>query len=226
VSKSIDIRDAVESELIFDPLVDETDITVKNMNGEVALNGTVPSYPQYLEAAAATRRVAGVKNLHIHLKVALPPGDDRDDATLTTMEKNALALNITVPDVVEATARNGNIRLTGMVSCGSQRAAAELAVARLTSVRNIKDEIEIAWDSDPVDVTLAVQDALNRYALIPDDSDVVVDTNANTVTLSGYVRSWAEHSAVVTAAWMANGSSRSTMTSTSADRQRIPTAAS
>ena len=52
--------------------MDETDITVKNMNGEVALNGTVPSYPQYLEAAAATRRVAGVKNLHNHLKVALP----------------------------------------------------------------------------------------------------------------------------------------------------------
>jgi len=41
----MDIRDTVESELIFDPLVDETDIKVKNINGEVALNGTVPSYP-------------------------------------------------------------------------------------------------------------------------------------------------------------------------------------
>ena len=39
-------------ELIFGPLVDETDITAKNLSGEVALNGTVPSYPQYLEAAA------------------------------------------------------------------------------------------------------------------------------------------------------------------------------
>jgi len=56
-----------------------------------------------------------------------------------------------------------------------------------------------------VDVTLAVQDALDRYALIPDDSDVLVDTSANTVTLSGHVRIWAEHDAVVSAAWMANG---------------------
>ena len=201
----MDIRDAVESELIFDPLVDETDIKVKNMNGEVALNGKVPSYPQYLEAAAAAQRVAGVKNVHNHLEVVLPPGDYRDDPMLTTMANNALALNITVPDGVDATARNGNLRLAGTVSYGSQRAAAELAVAGLTGVRNIKDEIEIVWAADPVDVTLAVQDALDRSALIPDDSDVVVDTSANTVTLSGHVRTWAEHDAVVSAAWMANG---------------------
>jgi hypothetical protein len=31
------------------------------------------------------------------------------------------------------------------VSYGSQRAAAELAVAALTGVRNIKDDIEIRW---------------------------------------------------------------------------------
>ena len=46
-----DIRDAVEAELEFDPLVDDTDIHVVNVNGDAAaLNGTVPSYPQYLEA--------------------------------------------------------------------------------------------------------------------------------------------------------------------------------
>ena len=205
MSKTMNIRDKVESELIFDPLVDETDIKVRNLNGEVALNGTVPSYPQYLEAAAAARRVAGVKDVHNHLEVALPPGDYRDDAMLTTIANNALTLNITVPDGVEATARNGNIRLTGAVNHGSQRAAAEQAVAGLAGVRNIKDEIDVVWDADPVDVTRAVEDALDRYALIFDDSDVVVDTSANTVTLSGHVRTWAEHDAVVRAAWMADG---------------------
>ena len=47
MAKTKDVREAVESELTFDPLVDATNITVKNINGEVALNGTVPSYPQY-----------------------------------------------------------------------------------------------------------------------------------------------------------------------------------
>ena len=100
---------------------------------------------------------------------------------------------------------NGNITLTGTVNHGTERAAAELTVAALTGVRNIKNDIQISNDADPVDVTLLVQDALDRYALIPDDSDVVVDTNGNTVTLNGRVRTWAEHDAVVDAAWMATG---------------------
>jgi osmotically-inducible protein OsmY len=59
MSKNKDIREAVEAELTFDPLVDATDITVMNLNGDVALNGTVPSYPQYLEAAAVAQRIDG-----------------------------------------------------------------------------------------------------------------------------------------------------------------------
>jgi len=177
MSKTKDIRQAVESELTFDPLVDATDIKVVNMNGEVALNGTVPSYPQYLEAAAAAQRVDGVKNVHNHLEVVLSAADSRDDPTLTTAANNALILNVTVPVGVEATAHNGNIKLTGTVSYGTERTAAELTVGALTGVRNVNDDIEISNDAETVDVALNVQDALDRYALVPDDSDVAVDTS-------------------------------------------------
>ena len=34
MTKSGDIREAVEAELSFDPLVDDSDITVKNLNGD------------------------------------------------------------------------------------------------------------------------------------------------------------------------------------------------
>src|SRR6476620_1587923 len=203
MTKTQDIRDAVELELSYDPLVDISDITVKNINGEVALNGTVPSFPQYLEAAAAARRVSGVKDVHNHLEVVLPPGHYRDDAMLTTAANNALSANITVPDGVEATAYEGNVELTGTVKHGPQRAAAELAVAGLAGVRNVRDDIEIGYDADPADVALLVQDALDRYALVADDSDVGVYTSGNTVTLTGHVRTWAEHDAVIGAAWMA-----------------------
>jgi osmotically-inducible protein OsmY len=205
VGKTKDIRDAVEAELDFDPLVDDGNITVKNVSGEVGLNGTVPSYPQYQEAAAAAQRVQGVTSVHNHLEVVLPPESYRDDATLTTMANNALAANICVPATVEATAGNGNIMLSGTVRYGSERAAAELAVAGLTGVRNVGDEIGIASDADPADVTLRVQEALDRNALILDDSDVAVDADANTVNLSGHVRTWAEHDAAIDAAWMASG---------------------
>jgi len=205
MGKTQDIREAVEAELRYDPLIDPADISVANINGDVALNGTVPSYPQYLEAAAAAQRVTGVKNVHNHLEVVLSDDDYRDDAMLTTSANNALTVNITVPDGVEATAVDGNVTLTGVVAYGKQREAAELAVSGLTGVRNVRDDIDISNDADPVDVTVLVQAALDRNALIADDSDVVADTKGNSVTLTGHVRTWAEHDAAVSAAWMADG---------------------
>src|SRR5690349_19678327 len=218
MGKIRDLREAVEAELAFDPLVDATNIDVKIVGpGEVALAGTVSSYPQYREAADAAQRLAGVTVVHNHLAVMLPLGDYRDDAILTTTANNALALNITVPDGVEATAHDGNLRLTGTVGYGRHRNAAELAVAGLTGVRNIKDDIDISYDADPVDVTWLVQDALDRNALVDDDSDVSVDTIGNTVTLRGHVRTWAERDAVVSAARMAGGAAHG-----GAGRARLP----
>ena len=67
------------------------------------------------------------------------------------------------------------------------------------------DDIEISYAINPVDVDLHVQQALDRSALLPDDSDVTADTKDSVITLTGHVRTWAEHDAVVGAALMAQG---------------------
>jgi osmotically-inducible protein OsmY len=41
--------------------------------------------------------------------------------------------------------------------------------------------------------------------VVPDGSDVSADTKDNVITLTGHVRTWAEHDAVVDAAQMAIG---------------------
>jgi osmotically-inducible protein OsmY len=200
-----DIRQAVQKELEFDPLVDASDITVKNMNGDVALNGTVTSYPQYLQAAAAARRVQGVTRVHNHVMVDLPIPDLRDDPMLTTAANNALAMTVTVPDSVEASAAAGDVWLTGSVGNRFQRDAAEQAVAGLTGVRGIADDIEIFSDLEAADVADLVQGALDRYAVLPFDNDVQVGANDGTVTLTGHIETWAEHDAVIDAAWRGIG---------------------
>ncbi len=206
MAKTKDVRSAVEKELSFDPRVDSAHITVSNINGDVTLTGTVPSYPQYLEAAAAARRVARVTGVHNHLEVVLPEGDYHGNVKLAIAVNNALPQNVTVPDNVEATAEDGNITLTGTVSYATERAAAaEAAVAGLIGVRNVGNDIDIAYAADPVDVDLHIREALDRSALVPDGSDVSADTKDNIITLTGHVRSWAEHDAVVDAARMAVG---------------------
>jgi osmotically-inducible protein OsmY len=140
-----------------------------------------------------------------NLEVVLPEGDWRDDVKLATAANNALAANVTVPDSVEAIAEDGNITLTGTVSYGTERAAAEAAVAGVAGVRNVSNDVEISYALDPVEVDLHVQQALDRAALVPDDSDVTADTTDGIITLTGHVRTWAEHDAVVVAALMARG---------------------
>ena len=203
--KTKDIRQTVQKELEFDPLVDPSGITVKSMNGDVALNGTVPSYPQYQQAAAAAKRVQGVTRLHNHLMVDLPYANYRDDLILTTAANNALAMMVSVPGNVEASASEGDVWLTGTVGNRFERDAAENAVAGLTGVRGIVDDIEIFSDIEVADVTDLVQGALDRYAVLPFDNDVEVQASDGTITLTGSVLSWGEHDAVIDAAWRGVG---------------------
>lgn len=201
-----EIRDAVEERLASDPLVDATDVTVRNFNGDVALTGRVPSYPQYLEAAEVAWRVPGVTNVRNQLEVWLPPENYRDDAMLTTAANNALASSgVTALEGVEATAKNGNLTLTGMVKYRRQRAAAEAAVGGVAGVRNIEDDIEFVFDVDPADVNQLVGKALDRHQVPRDSRHVTVSTDGNVVVLAGTVQTRAQHDAAVGAAWLGHG---------------------
>jgi osmotically-inducible protein OsmY len=68
------------------------------------------------------------------------------------------------------------------------------------ATKGTRDAVGAELEFDPL-----VQDALHRNALVGDDSDISVDSSGNAVTLRGHVLTWAEHDAVVGAAWMAGG---------------------
>jgi len=137
------IEAAVQKELDSDPLVDAHDIVVEVTDGAVSLTGTVPSQAQCAAAVAAAHRVAGVIGVDNLLAVALPSGDFGDDASLAQLANQALATNAAVPDGIKATARHGNIFLTGTVSLSARRVAAEETVAGVAGVLSITNEIEV-----------------------------------------------------------------------------------
>lgn len=110
-----------------------------------------------------------------NLEVVLPPDSVRDDAMLATAANNALAAGATVPEGVEATARNGNLTLTGAVQYLSQHAAVEKVVSGLIGVAQVRNEINVVCGVEPDDVKQLVRRVLHRSALVPDDSDVRIE---------------------------------------------------
>jgi osmotically-inducible protein OsmY len=161
------ISDAVVDDLTFDPDLDASDITVEDKDGEVVLTGSVPSYPQYLEAAVVASRAPGVSFVRNYLEVVLPPDGHRDDPTLTAMANDALTLGRTVAVGVEATAKNGNVTLSGSVRCAAEQAAAEAMIADLTGVRSVTNDIQIRADSGPLPPTTSRWSSHERLARHP-----------------------------------------------------------
>ena len=86
MGKNKDIREAVEAELDFDPLVDATDITVPDgieataSDGNLTLTGTVQHGPQRATAEAAVAGLTGVRNIKDYIEVGT--GADPIDADL------------------------------------------------------------------------------------------------------------------------------------------------
>ena len=89
---------------------------------------------------------------------------------------NAPHVRISQPQASNRGRHDHGTGRTGMVKYKRQRQAAEQAVAGLAGVRDIRDDVKLSYDADPADVTLLVQAALDRNALIRDDSDISVDT--------------------------------------------------
>ena len=77
MGKTKAIREAVEAELRVDPLVDATDITVRNMNGDVTFTGVVT---ELSEVPRDSRRCA---RRHRGEKCAQSPGGRAAAATTT-----------------------------------------------------------------------------------------------------------------------------------------------
>ena len=73
-----DVREAVEKELSFDPMVDSTKITVRNINGDVTaettdgiitLTGHVPSWAEHDAVVNAASMAVGVIDIRDNLTI-------------------------------------------------------------------------------------------------------------------------------------------------------------
>lgn len=199
------IQHDVETELSWCPEIDSTDIAVKVREGVVTLSGYAWNFYEKSQAAAATKRIAGVVAVADDVMVHAPASHGLTDPEIARAAVDSLkAVLPQAWHAIQVSVEARHITLRGSVEWNYQRIQAENAVSRVPGVAAVTSEIGILTNLDPAEIREQIQRAFRRSAEL-DASDVSVHTHGPKVTLTGKVHSWAEHDAAERTAWAAPG---------------------
>ena len=199
------LRDAVMTQLDWDPEVDATAVGVAAKNGTVTLTGYIDTYAGKLAAERAAKRVHGVRAVANDIQVRLRL--ERTDADIAQDAARALQLRSTLPETVQAVVHNGHLTLTGKVEWLYQKTMADRAVRDIRGVRGVANHITVAPKAGVRDVHSRIAKALHQNADV-DARQITVIVSGDCATLTGTASTWLQRDAAERAAASAPGIAR------------------
>ena len=181
------------------------EISVEASGGDVILRGTVGSFVQREEAVRTTRHVTGVKSVTNRLRIGLLDASRRADADTEAAVLDALNSDTAVRAAgIDVAVRDGAVTLSGVVDLASQRDRAERDALAVPGVGSVHNRLRVVLPVSADHVAERITDAIGLDAIVGADS-ITVTVNDDAVTLSGTVRSRADHDTALTAAAAAPG---------------------
>ena len=198
------LKQDIENELLWDPMVNAAQIGVTVDKGAVSLLGAVDTYAQKWAAEDATKRVFGVRTVAQDLTVRILADHQRSDSEIAVAVQHALKWDVFTPKAVTARVHDSAVTLEGSVTWNFEREAAEQAVRNLTGVVAVHNFIALSIQASATAVKGKVEAALQRQAT-KDAKSIKVDASGGKVTLTGHASSWQSISDAANAAWAAPG---------------------
>jgi hyperosmotically inducible protein len=226
------IKKQVETALKADQSLSDSSISVSSVNkGVVVLTGTATSLTDHLDAVADARRVPGVRQVASEIKSPDTLSDNeiwRDtkgkttdtaqsvtgtmsDMWITTAAKVRLIANDKTPATeINVDTQNGVVTLFGIVPDAASKAAAQAEVAKVSGVKNVRNELQIVSPAAKEAVKANDDQIKERIAkkvdkAVIDDSDIHVDVKDGVVRLTGEVERQTDRLRALTVARATDG---------------------
>jgi len=138
------IRHDLESELQWDPRIDDRKIGVVVHHGIVTLTGEISSYSGRCAVEDIARRIEGVQAIANEVVVNLPGWGVRSDVDIAEEASNVLHRNVATRwSNIQPIVSGGAVTLLGQVAWKFQKEAAGRLMAELAGVRQIANLIGV-----------------------------------------------------------------------------------
>lgn len=191
-----EIRQDVYTHLTWDDRIDEKGITVDVTDSTVILSGTVPTYPNLIQAERDAYEIPGVKSVKNRLSVLFPTTyPTPSDADIAANIRNLLQINPTIDESgIEVSVLNNVVTLSGSVSTTWQRTRAGYIAVNVDGVVELKNGLTVVPRGVVKDGAIRkdIEDSLSRNAFV-DPGHVHVDVRAGRVVLNGIVDDYQEY---------------------------------
>ncbi len=205
MKKDSEIQKDVMDELMWEPLLNASEIGVAVKDGIVTLSGEVNSYSKKLVAERAAKKISGVKAIAEDIQVGVSPAFNKTDTEIAESILQSFRLDSTVPvDLVKVKVEDGIVTLEGEVDWDYERSAAWRCVENIPSVRIAYNLISLKPKAIASNIEEKISAAFQRHATL-DANRISVAISGNKAVLEGYVRSLIEKKDAESIAWSAPG---------------------